>query len=151
MKDQAILICYDGSDGARRSIHAARELLGPRRAIVLDVAPVLTAAESFAVMGSAIAGADFEQLNGRGALERAVEGAGLARAAGFIAEPRSEVAAPTWEGILDVADDVDAAVIVIGSHGLNGIRERFEGSVSHQVAERSGRPVLIVPPPRERG
>jgi nucleotide-binding universal stress UspA family protein len=150
MKNGAILICYDGSEGARRSIRAAADALGPRHAVVLDVAPVLTAAESYAVMASAIAGAEFEELNATEGLARATEGAVLARAAGFTAEPHSEVAAPTWEGILDVADDIDAAVIVIGSHGLTGVRERFEGSVSHQVAEHSGRPVLIVPPPRER-
>jgi nucleotide-binding universal stress UspA family protein len=150
MTDRAILICYDGSDGARRSIREAAETLGPRRAVVLDVAPVLTAAESYAVMASAVGGAEFEQLNSEEALERAREGADLARAAGFTAEPRSELAAPTWEGILDVADEIDAAVIVIGSHGRTGVRERFEGSISHQIAEHSGRPVLIVPPPRER-
>jgi nucleotide-binding universal stress UspA family protein len=55
-----------------------------------------------------------------------------------------------WEGIVDVADDIDAAVIVIGSRGLKGIREQFEGSVSHEVAEHAGRPVLIVPPAHSR-
>ncbi|HEY2938173.1 MAG TPA: universal stress protein [Gaiellaceae bacterium] len=49
-------------------------------------------------------------------------------------------------GIIDVADEVDAAVIVIGSRGLRGVSELFEGSVSHDVAEHAGRPVLIVPP-----
>jgi nucleotide-binding universal stress UspA family protein len=39
-------------------------------------------------------------------------------------------------------------VIVLGSRGLTGVREAFEGSVSHDVAEHAGRPVLIVPPPR---
>ena len=51
---------------------------------------------------------------------------------------------------LDVADEVDAAVIVIGSRGLTGAREWFDGSLSHQIAAHSGRPVLIVPPERER-
>jgi nucleotide-binding universal stress UspA family protein len=55
-----------------------------------------------------------------------------------------------WEGIVDVADELDAAVIVLGSRGLKGIREQFEGSVSHEVAQHAGRPVLIVPPPDGR-
>ncbi len=29
-----------------------------------------------------------------------------------------------------------------------GLREALDGSLSHQVAEHAGRPVLIVPPPR---
>jgi nucleotide-binding universal stress UspA family protein len=49
-------------------------------------------------------------------------------------------------GLVDVADEIDAAVIVTGSRGLRGVSELFEGSVSHDVAEHAGRPVLIVPP-----
>jgi nucleotide-binding universal stress UspA family protein len=60
------------------------------------------------------------------------------------------VAPPTWEAIVDVADEIDAAVIVLGSRGLKGIREQVAGSVSHEVAEHSRRPVLIVPPTNER-
>ena len=54
--------------------------------------------------------------------------------------------APTWQGIVDVADEINAAVIVVGSRGLNGLEEAIKGSVSHAVAEHAGRPVLIVPP-----
>jgi hypothetical protein len=39
MDNRPILICYDGSPGAVRPIEAAAALLGPRRAVVLDVAP----------------------------------------------------------------------------------------------------------------
>jgi nucleotide-binding universal stress UspA family protein len=64
----------------------------------------------------------------------------------FFSEARAELSAPTWEGIVDLADEIDAAVIVIGSRGLTGVRERLEGSVSHEVAEHARRPVLVVPP-----
>src|SRR6266545_3200722 len=77
-------------------------------------------------------------------------GAERARRAGFDAEARAELSSATWEGIVDVADEIDAAVIVLGSRGLSGIRERLNGSVSHEVAEHSRRPVLIVPPTNER-
>src|SRR5581483_3509758 len=40
-----ILICYDGTAGSRRAIEAAAELVGPRRATVLDIGPVITGAE----------------------------------------------------------------------------------------------------------
>jgi nucleotide-binding universal stress UspA family protein len=66
--------------------------------------------------------------------------------ASFAAEARASVDAPTWEGIVDLANHIDAAVIVLGSRGLNGARELLEGSISHRVAEHAGRPVLIVPP-----
>lgn len=47
-----------------------------------------------------------------------------------------------------VADELDAAVIVIGSRGMTGVKKIFDASVSQQVAEHAGRRVLIVPPPR---
>jgi len=61
----------------------------------------------------------------------------------------AEAASTTWRGIVDVADELDVSVIVIGSRGLSGLRER--GSVSHDVAMNARRPVLIVPPPARGG
>lgn len=146
MDDAPILICYDGSEGARRAIDVAAELFAGSHAVVLDVAPFLTWAESVAALSALTP--NFGQLNEDEALERARDGATLAREAGLTADARSDLAAPTWDGIVLAADEIDAAVIVVGSRGLKGLREAFEGSVSHDVAEHAGRPVLIVPPPR---
>jgi nucleotide-binding universal stress UspA family protein len=148
MDDAPILICYDGSDGAHRAIEVAARLLGTeRRAVVLDIGPEITAAESLATLSPVVPGAAFEELNTDDARQRAQVGTERAIKAGFTATPRAELAAPTWEGITDVADELDAAVIVVGSRGLHGAREAVDGSVSHDVATRAGRPVLIVPPP----
>jgi len=146
MPDTPILICYDGSDEADRAIDAAATLLSPRRAIVLDVGPPLTEAESVAALSPVMPGGTFEGMNRDDALRRARLGAQRANEAGFVAEARAGVAAPTWEAIVDVANDIDAAVIVLGSRGLNAFRELFEGSVSHEVDKHARRPVLIVPP-----
>jgi len=150
MKDSQILICYDGSYGAERAIDAAAALLGPRRAIVLDVGPPLTAPESLAVTLPVAPEAAFMELIADDALSRARVGAEHARRAGLEADARGNVAAPAWKKIVEVADEIDAAVIVIGSRGLTGAREVLEGSLSHEVAEHAGRPVLIVPPPKTR-
>jgi nucleotide-binding universal stress UspA family protein len=144
-----ILICYDGSPGAVRAIEAAATLLGPRRAVVLDVAPPITPAESMATLSPVVPGAAFEELNTADAGRVAARGAELARSSGFDAEARGDLGSPTWEGVVDVADELDAAVIVIGSRGLSGLKEILEGSLSHEVAEHAGRPVLIVPPPHD--
>jgi nucleotide-binding universal stress UspA family protein len=147
MNSEPILICYDGSQGAEHSFHAAAALLAGRKAIVADIGPVLTGAESYAAVTPGINIALLEQENLTAAMELAERGAELARRAGFDAEARAELSEPTWEGIVDLANEIDAAVIVIGSRGLKGVREHLEGSVSHQVAEQSRRPVLIVTPP----
>lgn len=144
-----ILICYDGSPGAARAIEAAAKLLGPRRAVVLDVAPAITPAESVALASPLVPDAPYEELNTPEAARIAALGAELARSSGFDAEARGVQGAPTWQGVVDAADDLDAAVIVIGSRGLSGLREALDGSLSHDVATHAGRPVLIVPPPHD--
>ena len=42
-----------------------------------------------------------------------------------------------WRTILAEADDRDAAVVVLGSRGLTGVRSLVLGSVSHGVANHS--------------
>jgi hypothetical protein len=49
-------------------------------------------------------------------------------------------------GVVEVSEEVDAPAIVIGSHGAKRGRALFEGSLSHDVAVHSRKPVLIVPP-----
>jgi len=145
MNEAPILIGYDGSDDARRAVDYAAVLFGNRRAVVLDIGSVITPAESLATLTPGPYA--FEEYNRSEAASTAEDGARYARGAGLVADPRAEVVAPTWEGVVEVADEIDAAVIVMGSRGLNGARELLEGSLSHQVAQHAGRPVLIVPPP----
>jgi len=150
-KDSApIVICYDGSPGAARAIGAAAKLLGPRRAVVVDVAAPITPAESVATISPVVPSAAFEQENTEEASSVAARGAQLARDAGFEAEGRAALGTPTWEGVVTIAEEIDAAAIVIGSRGLDGVHEFFEGSLSHAVAEHARRPVLIVPPHDDR-
>ena len=102
MDDAPILICYDGSADSDRAIEAAAVLLGPRRAVVVDIGPTLTAAESVAAVSAVVPGNAFEDLNMNSALEKARAGAGRAREAGFKSErgpsswSRSGRASSTW-------------------------------------------------------
>ena len=146
MNDKPILICYDGSSGAARAIETAAALVGPRRAVVLDVASSMTPAESLAGTYSAMAGAALAETHAAEAARIAAEGTEIARSSGFDAVARGTRAVPTWEGIVEIADELDASAIVMGSRGFSGLKEALHGSVSHQVAGHAGRPVLIVPP-----
>ena len=143
---EQILICYDGSEDAERAVDSAAALLGPRRAVVLTVTPAFTFAEGMAAASSPVPGQVFEDLNKADAVRCAEAGATHARRAGFDATAQTMIAPTTWQGVLDVAEEIDAAVIVIGSRGLGGLRELTHGSVSHDVATHARRPVLIVPP-----
>jgi hypothetical protein len=85
--DAPILICYDDTDGAHHAIDVAAVLFAGRRAIVLDVAPFLTAAESVAELSTVAP--NFGELNTADALTRAETGAAIARSAGFTAEAQA--------------------------------------------------------------
>lgn len=47
--------------------------------------------------------------------------------------------------LLDVADDVDADLVVVGTRGRGGPAELLLGSVARTVADRARRPTLVVP------
>jgi nucleotide-binding universal stress UspA family protein len=150
-RNRSMLIGYDGSAEAGYAIDAAAALLEPTSAVVLNVAPRLTVEESFITVGSPVSGdAAFEGVNKADARRRAEAGARLARAAGLHADARICVAAQTWDGIVQAADEVDAAVIVLGSRERRGAAELVERNVSHDVAQYARRPLLFVPQ-RARG
>jgi nucleotide-binding universal stress UspA family protein len=65
------------------------------------------------------------------------------RKAGFKAETRV-VENETRSGILDVAEDWHADLIVLGSHGKKGLRKFLLGSVTEFVARHAACSVLIV-------
>lgn len=51
--------------------------------------------------------------------------------------------------ILEAAEDSDASLIVVGHHGWGAVKRFILGSVALDVAQRSRRPVLVVPEPGE--
>ncbi len=52
---------------------------------------------------------------------------------------------PTVQSILEEADDIDADMIITGSHGHGMMYNIFIGSISKEVLKHSKRPVLIIP------
>lgn len=84
----------------------------------------------------------------------AVDGATLATAAGFDARPEARRAlartgerdeATIWHAILEIADELDARVLVLGSRGLSPVKSVLLGSVSYGVVHHSRRPLLVLP------
>ncbi len=49
-----------------------------------------------------------------------------------------------WEEIEHVADEIDADIIVIGTHGRRGLARALLGSVAENVIRTSQRPVLTI-------
>lgn len=50
-----------------------------------------------------------------------------------------------WSAIVRIAEEQDAALIVVASRGHSGLRATLLGSVSDGVVHHATRPVLVVP------
>jgi nucleotide-binding universal stress UspA family protein len=138
-----IVFAYDGSDLSKLAIdEAARQLTLGRDAVVLTVW------HPFDVGFVPVAGVRFDaaQISDvrRAAEQTAAEGAALAQAAGFSARGAAAEAAPAWKGIVQVADEHDSSLIVLGSHGRTALAGVLIGSVAEAVAAHSRRSVLII-------
>ncbi|HEY3960733.1 MAG TPA: universal stress protein [Solirubrobacteraceae bacterium] len=138
-----VVFAYDGSELAKLAIdEAGRQLAPGRDALVLtvwqpfDVGFVPTAALR-------IDAAEVAEVR-EAAARTAADGASLAKTAGFNARGLEAEIAPIWKGIVDVADEHDASLIVLGSHGRTGLAGVLLGSVAEAVAAHSRRSVLIV-------
>jgi nucleotide-binding universal stress UspA family protein len=138
-----VVFAYDGSELAKLAIDEAAQQLTPGRDAL-----VLTVWHPFDVGFVPAGGARFDaaQISDvRHAAEHtAAEGASIAQAAGFNARSAAAEAAPTWKGIVKVADEHDSSLIVLGSHGRTGLASVLIGSVAEAVAAHSRRSVLII-------
>jgi nucleotide-binding universal stress UspA family protein len=80
------------------------------------------------------------------ARDAAEEGVERARDHGYDASSRVEEATEgAGRRIIEIADEVDARLIVCGRRGLGLVASALLGSVSHVVLAHAGRPVLIAP------
>jgi nucleotide-binding universal stress UspA family protein len=83
--------------------------------------------------------AEFEY-RGRDAVERVAK---MARHHGIDVETAVESGDPA-ERIVDYADEIDADLIVLGTHGRSGVKRRLIGSVAENVVRQAKPPVMTV-------
>ena len=150
--DAPVLLCFDGSDDAAAAITKAGEFLAPSSAVVLTVWEPVRVWEPWdpltivsAPLGRLIAKEiDLDQIVADVACDKAEHGTELARVAGFDATARV-TRGKAWEAICEVADELDAEPIVIGSRGLGRAQSALLGSVSSAVIVHARRAVLVGP------
>ena len=146
-----ILFCFDGSTGTLHALTDGGRLLERRPAVVLTVWETITTelTKSGAIAYSYVP--DENELDSgaeREARQAAERGARLAAEYGWDVSLRVENAPVTvWQTIIDVAEEIDACLIVSGARGLNPLKRAVLGSVSEALLHHVRRPTLIT---RER-
>jgi nucleotide-binding universal stress UspA family protein len=146
--NKPVLFCYDGSDGSKTALAAAVELIKPADAVVLVV--WTPAAVQLARAGSFVVAVpnegEFDEQEASIALQFAEEGAAGARARGYNASARTAQAEDSVaRTIEEIAEEIDAGLVVCGQRGRGAIGSALLGSVSHALAAHTKRPVLIAP------
>jgi nucleotide-binding universal stress UspA family protein len=143
-----VLFAYDGFEDAKAAIRqAGRQFRTGRSAIVLTVWEPF-ASMPFASTPSSPRG--LEQTIEHEARRIADEGARLARACGFDAQPVAERGDSIWQRIVQSAEEHDASVLILGARGRTRTEVVARGSVAAAAAEHTARPILIVHAPPRR-
>lgn len=132
-----IIVGYDGSDGSKAALRAA-----------LDVAKAygekVTIAFGYGVNPMAGEVQDYAAALRELAHKRVEEAAGIAAAVdGDVDAVLVEKSAA--QALVDLAEERDARLIVVGTHGESPFHGALIGSTPHKLMHISKRPVLVVP------
>ena len=140
-----VLLCTDGSELALNALAAGMAVLGQPDRVV--IATVVEAVDPTLLTGTGMAAGvmspqDFEQLEAdretesRAVLEATRTALGLTDAETIV------VAGSPGHSLCELAEELPASVIVLGTRGRGGIRRAVLGSVSDHVVRNAPCPVL---------
>lgn len=141
------LVCTDGSDLADTAAAAGLRVLAPAdRTVILTVVPepsLMLPYDASGMAGAAVSPAEYEQIRER----LSEEGQSvLERTARELALPDAEtrvLVGDAGRGICQLATELAATAIVIGSRGRGGLARAVLGSVSDHVVRHAPCPVLV--------
>jgi nucleotide-binding universal stress UspA family protein len=134
-----LVVGYDGTEGAHASLHVATELASELHDDIVAV---------FAFTISRLGGevADYARTvreHGESVLQEARRVAGEAG----VAIETVLLEEPIAEALIDVADERDARMIVVGSYGERPLKSALVGSTPTRLLHLAERPVLVVRAP----
>ncbi len=141
-----VLLATDGSRDAELARTTAVDLVNSTNS-ELHVVTVAPGSPSYDVGNPEVV----EQLRKKaeGILEDQVKK--IEQAGGRVAEKHLRIAERyRAQQIVQVAEDIGAGLIVMGSRGLGGVRRALMGSVSDSVVRHAHCPVLVVRPEEEQ-
>lgn len=139
---ETILLPTDGSDAGEGAVENAFDLARQYGATV----HVIHVVEPFYTLNEGLTGMyDVLEREGQQVLD---DLAARAEEAGIDAVTELRMGTP-HEEILDYAEEHDADVVVMGTHGRTGLDRYLVGSVAERVVRLCDAPVLTVHPPAE--
>jgi nucleotide-binding universal stress UspA family protein len=143
-----ILVCYDGSAGAARAIHAAATLLPGRPAIVLYITSPVVPERARTTSVERVREELIEEVRvaaRREAAAVAEEGAHIAWRAGLEANPLVvETGDGPADAIVRVARKESAAAVVLGRPSRTRLGSLLPGRVSRSIVDHCPVPVVVV-------
>jgi nucleotide-binding universal stress UspA family protein len=157
MHEHPVVVAFDGSAQAQAAIRTAVSLFPQRRLVVVSVwepglALQMAGARDLTGVGyvppSTAEMETIDRVEREHATDAAEAGARLAQELGATAEAHPVAdEADVAVTVAAIAEELDAATIVVGSRGLGGVKSRLFGSTSRELLQRTDRPVLVVKAP----
>ena len=141
-----ILLCTDGSDDALNALSAGLDLVGRDQLLVLVT--VVDAPDEASLVGSGHAGPDLTPQEYDDQVARAEQSAGSAieHAVGELGLLGTEIRilhGDPGAAVCELARELSARAIVIGSRGRGGLKRALLGSVSDHVVRNAPCSVIV--------
>jgi nucleotide-binding universal stress UspA family protein len=141
-----VLLCTDGSDRSIAALAAGLALLRP--GILLVVVTVMDDADPSLLTGTGFAGGvmspvDFEQIGKAAEVAAHAVIAAATESLGIEGADSRILAGDAGTAICQLASDLSAQAIVMGSRGRGGLKRAVLGSVSDHVVRNAPCPVVV--------
>lgn len=140
---QTILVPTDfsePSEGVWKHAADLAKLSGAKVVVLYVVEPVLS---HYGMVGLIPSVTELEEQHDIASQAKLTELAEQAKADGLKVETRVAKGKP-WRAIVDVAKEIGAELVVMGTHGRTGIAHEALGSTAERVVQRAGCSVLVV-------
>ena len=141
-----VIIGTDGSDRAIAAAQRARTLLAPNAEYLLAMAYEPEEYDGTGFAGPTLNPAEAADLEREHEIEAESALTTTATAAGLVDVEHVLLAGPPGPELCRLAEERDADVVVIGSHGRGPLRRAVLGSVSDHVVRHAPCPTFVVGP-----
>jgi nucleotide-binding universal stress UspA family protein len=148
-----VLVPTDGSENAERAVRFSAQMADRRyhaEVVVVYVHLLISPMASFGILTPEPESHQHDLTVEEQASAQAIVDHAVAEIRSLVTSPEVSVTGRVVldsrvdEGILRVADEIKADIIVVGTRGLSALRGAIMGSVSHSLIEKARCPVLVV-------